>query len=207
MSESSPPTPSQIPQPPTSSMSYIVVVVLLLGAIGGLLVWKLRDPAHSPPLPSPTGLGTATITAPPPTFIEPPPPPPPIEQASATSDSTATKSPASAGTALNQCSAPTCSGTAPPQLQSALAQRAGAARACYERALRINSALQGKIMVQVRVDNGGNVCSATVVQDDIHSNEVASCLTRSFRSAKLPPAAGGCVDVKVPLSFVPQQGK
>ncbi len=64
--------------------------------------------------------------------------------------------------------------------------------------------LQGKVMLAVRVDNAGNVCQASIEQDEIHSSEVNSCLIRAFRSAKVPPASGGCVDIRVPLSFVPQ---
>ncbi len=206
MSESRPPTQSLVPPPPTNSMAYIVVVVLLLGAIGGILVWKLKAPASGPTPVNTVPTGPAT-GSPPPTFVEPPPPPPPIEEVTPPDGGPQKVAPASTGPSFSQCNAPTCSGTASSALQGALAQRAGSARSCYERALRVNSALQGKVMIQVRVDSAGNVCSASVVQDDIHSNEVTSCVTRSFRSAKLPPASGGCVDVKVPLSFVPQQGK
>lgn len=201
MTESRPPTSSQVPLPPTNNAMYIVAVVLLLGAICGILVWVLRKPTRATQ-PPPQRSAAAVLETP--TFTDPPPPPPPIEEA-APADTGSAKP--AAGPAYNQCGVPTCSGSASPQLQSALAQRAGAARACYERALRINSDLQGKVMLQVRVDGSGNVCAANIVQDDIHSSEVTSCLTRSFRSAKVPPATGGCVDVKVPLSFVPQGGR
>jgi hypothetical protein len=73
--------------------------------------------------------------------------------------------------------------------------------------LRVNSALQGKLTVNVRVDPQGNVCSTSVVEDAIHSNEVSNCVMGMFRSAKFPPPTGGCVDAKVPLSFVPREGR
>jgi len=62
-------------------------------------------------------------------------------------------------------------------------------------------------MVSVRIDPQGNVCSASVAEDAIHSAEVANCVMGMFRSAKFPPPTGGCIDVKVPLSFVPREGK
>jgi hypothetical protein len=182
----------------------VVVIVLLLGAIGGVIYWKLHNGSARVPLPqasvvAPTGQAPQTLNDP------PPPPPPPPEESAPSAEGNAPKPAAAPG--YNQCSVPKCGGTAPPALQQALTQRGGAARACYERALRTNAMLQGKVMLAVRVDNAGNVCSASIEQDEIHSNEVNSCLVRSFRSAKVPPAAGGCVDVRVPLSFVPQQGK
>src|SRR5438105_3744119 len=64
-----------------------------------------------------------------------------------------------------------------------------------------------KLTVNVRVDPQGNVCSASVVEDAIHSVEVSNCVMGMFRSAKFPPPTGGCVDAKVPLSFVPRESK
>jgi TonB family protein len=92
-------------------------------------------------------------------------------------------------------------------LQAAISGRAGAARPCYERALRVNSALQGKLMVNVRIDPQGNVCGSSIAQDQIHSAEVTNCVLGMFRSAKFPPPTGGCAEVNVPLSFVPKEGK
>jgi hypothetical protein len=200
---SRPPTSSLLPPTPTSSGLHVLVIILLLGAIGGVIYWKLRrGTEHATAAPS--ALVTAP-TAPPLALNDPPPPPPPPPEESA--PPAETTAPKAAAPGYSQCSVPKCGGSAPGALQQALTQRGGAARACYERALRTNAMLQGKIMLAVRVDNAGNVCSASIEQDEIHSNEVNSCLIRSFRSAKLPPAAGGCVDIRVPLSFVPQGGK
>jgi len=105
------------------------------------------------------------------------------------------------------CAANKCTGTSNNAILSALSARAGAARPCYERALRVNSGLQGKLTVNVRVDPQGNVCSASVLEDAIHSAEVSNCVMGMFRSAKFPPPTGGCLDAKVPLSFVPRESK
>jgi TonB family protein len=66
--------------------------------------------------------------------------------------------------------------------------------------------LQGKLMVSVKVDPNGNVCSASISQDGVHSNEVNSCVIGMFRGARFPPPSGGCVEVNVPMSFVPREG-
>jgi hypothetical protein len=72
--------------------------------------------------------------------------------------------------------------------------------------LLVNSALQGKMMVSIRVDPQGNVCGTSVSQDALHSNEVTNCVLGKFRAARFPAPTGGCVEVQVPLSFVPRGG-
>lgn len=114
--------------------------------------------------------------------------------------------PAKPAVAYNPCSNK-CTGTASGALSSALSSRAGSARPCYEHALRGNASLQGKLMINVRLDTQGSVCAASVVQDAIHSAEVSNCVLNMFRSAKFPAPTGGCVEVNVPLSFVPREGK
>jgi outer membrane biosynthesis protein TonB len=190
--------PSSSPPPPTSGGAvYIVAVIVLVAAIGGLVCWKLKGTKEAP---QPVATAPAATT---PTMLEPPPPPPPIEEDSGAGGAGGVKM---ATGNYNPCSGK-CSGNANSALQAAISGRAGAARPCYERALRVNSALQGKLMISVRIDPQGNVCSSSVAQDQIHSPEVSNCVMGMFRSAKFPPPSGGCVEVQVPLSFVPREGK
>jgi hypothetical protein len=194
------PQSSLPPKPPTSSSGalYIVAAILLVAVIVALIVIKLKgsgDEASAPTASAPTGTS-------PPTFAEPPPPPPPPAEEEAHADA---GSKSVVGT-YNPCPAK-CSGTGNSALSTAISSRAGAARPCYERALRVNSALQGKLMVSVRVDPQGNVCGASVSQDAIHSPEVTNCVLGIFRSAKFPAPTGGCAEYQVPLSFVPREGK
>jgi len=189
--------PSSSPPPPTSSGAiYIIAVIALVAAIGGLVCWKIKGSKDTPAPVATTPIATA------PTMLEPPPPPPPVEEDAGSVEAGAVRT---AGN-YNPCSAK-CSGSANSALQAAISGRAGAARPCYERALRVNSALQGKLMISVRIDPQGNVCSSSIAQDQIHSPEVANCVMGMFRTAKFPPPTSGCVDVQVPLSFVPREGK
>ena len=191
--------PSSLPpKPPThsSATGYIIAAILLLIAIVALIVFKLRGSREAP---APLATVPAVTT---PTLAEPPPPPPTAEPTVVVD---AGPTVAAVGT-YNPCSAK-CSGTGNTAISTAISARAGAARPCYERALRVNSALQGKLMVSVRVDPQGNVCGASVAQDAIHSPEVTNCVLGIFRSAKFPAPSGGCLEVQVPLSFVPREGK
>jgi len=54
---------------------------------------------------------------------------------------------------------------------------------------------------------GERALMLAVLEDAIHSVEVSNCVMGMFRSAKFPPPSGGCIDAKVPLSFVPREGK
>ncbi|HEY3592771.1 MAG TPA: AgmX/PglI C-terminal domain-containing protein [Polyangiaceae bacterium] len=195
------PESSLPPKPPTSSSGtgYIVAAIVLGAAIVALVFFKVRGcNQDASPLPM-----ASTPVAPTPTFVEPPPPPPPpvVEETAPEAGVTHT----AVGTYV-PCSGK-CAGSGNSALNMAISARAGAARPCYERALRLNSALQGKLMVSVRVDPQGNVCGTSVAQDGIHSPEVANCVLGMFRSAKFPAPSGGCLEVQVPLSFVPRESK
>ena len=193
--------PSSAPPPRQSGGGiYIAAVIILVGAIGALVIWKLKgnsDAPVAPVVPVPTVTNTAALA-------EPPPPPPPVVETPVVDAGGGTKVATAGG---GPCAVQKCGGKENNAILSALSARAGAARPCYERALRVNSGLQGKLTVNVRVDPQGNVCSASVLEDAIHSVEVSNCVMGMFRSAKFPPPTGGCIDARVPLSFVPREGK
>lgn len=190
---------STTPPPPKNSGSgYVAAGILMLLAMGGLIFWKLSgDKPQEAPQPPPPKLAEKK-----PVFDEPPPPPPPIEEIKdAEPPKEEPKKITRVSNAPTACSDP-CKGTATAQLQSALGAKGGQARGCYERALRINPTLEGRVMVATRVGAQGQVCSANVVQNSLGDPGVASCITQMFRSGKFPAPVGGCVDVNVPLNFV-----
>ena len=98
-----------------------------------------------------------------------------------------------------------CGGNVTPALNNALAVRARGAKSCYEKALRTNSTLAGKLVVEVKVAPSGAICSSKVIDDELGDASVGSCARRRLTSKTLPKPDGGCVDVKVPLNFKPSQ--
>jgi hypothetical protein len=191
-------------RPPITSRAgpFMVVAVTMAVATGGLLWWKLApEPAApaSPAASAPTALQVLDRAL-------PPPPPPPALPSSATETASA-KSPQSArtaGAAASGC-AGHCTGSATAELQSALRAKAGLARSCYERALRQNAMLEGRMTVAVRVGPQGRICGANVVSNGLGDPAVAHCVAGILRSGSLPAPSGGCVDVQVPMSFVGRQ--
>lgn len=198
MSQSQPP-PGLIPKKSPVGL-YIALIAVLLALIGGLIWYKVaRKP--QPVTPQPVVQSVVPTAAPPPVFDIPAPP---ELDASADADTGAGKRPSGG---VNLCAGP-CQGDAPPALQSALTATASASRGCYERALRNNAALQGRMVVSVRIAANGTVCGASISQDALGAQDVSSCVLGLFRGKTYPPPTGGrCVDVNVPLSFQPRETK
>ncbi|MFW5739939.1 MAG: AgmX/PglI C-terminal domain-containing protein [Myxococcota bacterium] len=204
MSPSQPPRssiPSSLPKR-SSGAPYIAAIVVLVLLIVGLVWFKFsRD--KEPPAQPPVIQSVTQNDKPPPPPVFDIPAPPVIEAGPDAEPDDDKKKPSGGGVTL--CSSP-CRGTAPPALRSALSGTAAAARGCYERALRTNSMLQGRMMVAVRIASNGNVCNASIVQDSVGSPQVSSCVIGLFRGKRFPPVTGGrCADVQVPLSFKPRE--
>lgn len=167
----------------------------MLLAIAGLLYFRFgrtkAEVARVEPL-------AAKPSAPGPVFENAPPPPPPLEPDSGNAEGTSAKKSVSGG----GCSS-TCEGQETPALNNALRAVAQSARGCYERALRQNTTLSGKLVVAVKVRGNGASCGASLVQDSLGDTSVASCVLQKFRSGTFAAPVGGCVDVRVPISFKP----
>jgi outer membrane biosynthesis protein TonB len=190
---------SVAPPPKGGNGAFIAAALAMLLLMGGLIFWKMRGDS-GPTQPTATAPPPATT---PPVFEQPPPPPPPPPPP----EPDAGKKPTTRvmGGGGGGC-AGECKGTATAALQSALAGKAGAARGCYERGLRQNAMLQGRLVVAVRVGPAGQVCSASVASNALGDPGVASCVVGLFRSSSFPAPTGGCVDTQVPMNFVPKGG-
>ncbi len=181
--------------PPTNNNGKYVLALLLLGAgIAGL--FALKTCSGQPP-PAPTPVASASVPPPTPTLVvDDLPLPPVIEDAGPATTKTASN--------VNPCEVRSCNGTTTSELESALAFRAKQAHRCYDAALANDSTLQGKMELQLRVASNGNLCAADIASNDMGTSSVATCVQNWFRAAgHFPSPHGGCVDAKVPISFVP----
>lgn len=62
----------------------------------------------------------------------------------------------------------------------------------------------GKVTLALRIADTGHVSDACLVQDAIHDNVLAACITETARTAVFPrPMPDGSVDVHIPLSLTP----
>ena len=172
----------------------IVMLLLMIGA----LVWKFagsKEKAATAPPPPPT------IAAP---ILEAPPPPPPAVEDTAPKQAVQKGGAKGGGGGLYGCDKE-CTGSATGDLKAALAAKAGQARGCYERALRQNAFLQGRLVAAVRISPKGAVCSASVAQTTLGDPGVVTCVLQMLRSSAYPSPVGGCVDTAVPMNFIPKK--
>ncbi len=138
-----------------------------------------------------------------PKVVEPPPPPPPPEEEPSASASASTAPSAKSARANGVCTGE-CKGEVSHELRTYLSGRASQGRKCYERALLQNASLKGRMKVQVRLNPQGQLCSASIAADELQDPGLSMCILQLFRNSVYPLPKGGCVNVAVPLSFVPQ---
>lgn len=96
-----------------------------------------------------------------------------------------------------------CEGTiAPAALQSAVTRYRGQVRQCYERALKQNNALQGRVTVTVNIGANGRVESANASGN--LGSAVNSCVSAAARTWQLvAPTGGTCAAARVPFNMTP----
>ena len=180
---------------------FIAIAVLLVGGIAALIGWK----TCSKPDPNPV-LVQADAAPPKPTKNpdEDIPPPPVVEDAATPDD--AGKKPTGPIAMASMCDSKACTGTSTSDVETALAFRAKQSHRCYDNALTADPTLRGKMSISVRIGANGQVCSASAANNELASNPgVAQCVVNNFRSGAFPSPRGGCVDVSVPINFVPRQ--
>ncbi|MCP4603889.1 MAG: AgmX/PglI C-terminal domain-containing protein [Proteobacteria bacterium] len=82
-------------------------------------------------------------------------------------------------------------------------RRLGAIKACYERALRRDSNLGGKIIIRFTIASSGKISAARTTLNELSPN-VGNCIVSSFRRFRFPPPMGGSVTFEYPLMLTPE---
>jgi hypothetical protein len=90
------------------------------------------------------------------------------------------------------------------ELFDALVRRQAATKPCYDQRLLDDPRLAGRVTVDLRVGPDGKVCSANVTRNELGDSGVAECVVDVLREFVYPPPDGGCVEVNVPLRFLPR---
>jgi hypothetical protein len=185
--------------PPSGNGKFIVLALLLLGAIGVVIAWRS---CQKPPEP----VVIAPDAGPPPrpskNIDDDIPPPPVVEDSGAD----AGKKPPQVIFTGNQCDVKKCGGSTNSEVETALSFRAKQAHRCYDNALGQDPTLRGKVSIAVRIGSNGQACSAGVASNEMTSApNVANCVAGYFRGQSFPAPKGGCVDVNIPINFVPRQ--
>jgi hypothetical protein len=172
----------------------------MVGAAVALFAWRSCSSKTDVAAPMPSVTATQTATATTNSKLDDIPLPPPVEE-----KPEAGPPPKIVSAPVNLGCDGKCNGAVTNELEQALQIRGAQTRRCYNSALAQDSQLKGHVQITVRVGPGGNLCSANVTSNDMGTPSVANCAANVFRaSGSYPQPKGGCLEVAVPLSFVPQ---
>jgi hypothetical protein len=78
-------------------------------------------------------------------------------------------------------------------------------RACYERALARDPALSGRVVIAMRVSDGGAVDDVDV-RSEWSDGETLECMRAAARATHFPPPSpsGTCAVISAPMNFRPR---
>lgn len=103
------------------------------------------------------------------------------------------------------CATP-CKGLYPRRLGTAVSTRAAELQRCYSRAFVGDRFLAGRMTVHVTIGESGVVCAVEIAKTTIQSG-VPECVAETLRNwprfGQTDSPRGGCVNVTIPLNFVP----
>lgn len=84
-------------------------------------------------------------------------------------------------------------------------KRIGAIRACYERELKRNPTLAGKVTIEFTIQPQGNVTGVKVAQNSTGDDQVGICVKNAVGGFRFSPGPeGGSVSFSYPFVFAPQ---
>ena len=105
---------------------------------------------------------------------------------------------------VEDCDVAVCPGSAPDALIEAIRSHAAEARACYETALKQTPTLSGRMSLQLRIRHDGTSCQVRVLQNELSDNKTLMPCVRGVLEVNYPKPQSGCVELVLPLRFVPE---
>ncbi len=90
----------------------------------------------------------------------------------------------------------------PQEVAKVVNRRLGAIKGCYERALRRDPNLEGKITIRFTIAGSGKVSTARTTLNEL-TPDVGSCIVSAFKRFRFPQPDGGSLTVEYPFMFTP----
>ncbi len=87
------------------------------------------------------------------------------------------------------------------RLAAVFRARGGALQSCYERELKKNPKIGGKLIVKFTIGTAGRVTAASIAKDSVGSSAVGKCVVSRIRGWKFPKPEGGSVSVSKSIVF------
>jgi TonB family protein len=89
------------------------------------------------------------------------------------------------------------------EVNKVVKSRLTAIKMCYEKALKKNPTLEGKLSVRFTIGTSGRVTSASVSSDTLGDPEVSSCVISKVKTFAFSKPEGGSVEYVFPFVFKP----
>lgn len=193
MAESIPPRTSQ----PGKNTNKIVLVLLLAGLgvfIAAGVVVMLRRESKPPPLPPPP---VPVDIAPPLVIAEPSRPPLQTRDGGVlTAEKPDIKANRGSRRGIERL------GTIDTQqVNSFLNARFSQVKACYERRLKMNAYLEGKLDLNITIGTSGRVAGIEVNGDTVRDSEMLDCVKHTIAGWQFPKPEGGRVVIAKTFNF------
>jgi outer membrane biosynthesis protein TonB len=90
----------------------------------------------------------------------------------------------------------------PQEVNKVIGRKMGAIKGCYERALRRDPNLQGKLVIRFTIAGSGSVTAARTVENAL-TPEVGDCIEQAFKRFRFPQPDGGSLTMESPFMFMP----
>ncbi|MSP74076.1 MAG: TonB family protein [Myxococcales bacterium] len=89
------------------------------------------------------------------------------------------------------------------KISETVKRRMGAVKSCYERELKANPTLQGKVVMQFTIEESGRVATVDVKQHTMGDPAVGQCMKNAIAKWRFDRPEGGSVTVSFPFIFAP----
>ncbi len=192
--------PDVTPSDSGNSKFLILGLLLLLG--GGAAIWFMTRPP--PPVARPTPIAAPdAATAPTTPLVAAPIELPPEEP-----DAAVVVAPDASAPRVRYVTryVDACPGTLtdPAGVDRVARASAGAVRACYERELRSNNSLRGRLTARLFINTSGRIDNVQV-STAMNSRALADCVKGTLRRLTVPPSRGGCATRDLNYDFAPRE--
>ncbi len=178
---------------------YAVLGLLLLGGSAALLYFALGSEEPAPPPPKPAA--KPEPSSPPPSLAEPTFVVPEEEDAGVDA-----APPAPEPTPKPRARRPrgVCRGEIPAREAARVVRKyERQVQSCYERRLKVNNVLQGRMVLRLRVGRNGAV-EGVQVGGSMRDRAVAACVRKRAKGWQFPKPKGGCALVEAPFNLRPK---
>lgn len=88
-------------------------------------------------------------------------------------------------------------------VSSVVRRRSRAIKNCYEKRLKLNNKLKGKVKVRFTIEQSGRARKVSVVSDSTGDPAVGKCIASQIKRWRFPKPDGGSVTVAFPFVFTP----